>query len=69
VDDHSEILTSFTQIKEAKLSSSSKRSIVSTVSSGITWKSRMEISGTGWISYIPIDVAHSVNAVLVLEQY
>jgi adenosyl cobinamide kinase/adenosyl cobinamide phosphate guanylyltransferase len=38
VDDHSEILTSFTQIKEAKSSSSLKRSIVSTVSSGITWK-------------------------------
>jgi hypothetical protein len=36
VDDHSEILITFTQIEETKLSSSLKRSIVSTVSDGIT---------------------------------
>jgi metal-dependent hydrolase (beta-lactamase superfamily II) len=38
VDDHSEILMSFTKIEETKSSSSLKRSIVSTVSSGITSK-------------------------------
>jgi hypothetical protein len=38
MDDNSQILTSFTQIEETKSSSSSKRSIVSTMSSGITWK-------------------------------